>query len=66
MEKVRVKTRVEVSEKTLHHARKMAQANGTTVGRIFDRVMIFYLKNGGDALADEEIRQRSLLRRAPR
>lgn len=66
MEKVRVKTRVEVSEKTLYHARKMAETNGTTVGRIFDRVMIFYLKHGGDALADEETRQRSLLRRASR
>jgi hypothetical protein len=59
----RKKIRATVSAQTLYHLKKMADASGSDNGRVIDRLMVFYREHGGDALADEHTRQRSLLGR---
>ena len=62
----RKKIRAAVSAQTLYHLKRMAEVSGTDNGRVIDRLMVFYRENGGDALADERTRQRSLLGRKAR
>lgn len=62
----RVKVRVKVSPQTYHHLKSMTEANGSDLGRAIDRLMVFYRENGGDRLADERTRERSLLGRKAR
>lgn len=66
VERKRVKLRTETALETRYHLDKMAEASGTSIGRIIDRLMVFYREQGGDALADERTRERSLLRRKAR
>ena len=64
MENKRVKLKnARVSTQTEYHLLQMARTCGTDIGRIIDRLMVFYRENGGDKLADERTRERSLLGR---
>ena len=62
----RVKLHTDTSAETRYHLNKMAESSGTSIGRIIDRLMVFYREHGGDALADERTRERSLLGRKAR
>ena len=52
-----------VSTKTEYHLLQMARVSGMDVGQVIDYLMVFYRENGGDKLADERTRERSLLGR---
>lgn len=62
----RVNLHTDTSVETRNHLDRMAETSGTSLGRVIDRLMVFYLRCGGDAVADEETRQRSLLGRKTR
>ena len=63
MKRKRVNLHTDTSAETRYHLNKMAESSGTSIGRVIDRLMVFYLEQGGDALADERTRQRSILGR---